>query len=126
MEEYHFFLHIAHSWMDPYGHVRKALELGYAHVHHVEDFWENYQDDKEVHARNYMQMIAYFVKRVQLFPIPDQVEEDESTIMDSRYNAIASLSLLAIDWDEEEDDDLDIITKPIMAHTKEWVNGQVA
>lgn len=73
-----------------------------------------------------MRMTTYFVKSVQLFPVPDQVEEDESTIMDTRYNTVANFPLPTIDWDEQEVSDLDIITKTIQAHTKQWVDGQVA
>lgn len=73
-----------------------------------------------------MRMTTYFVRRVQPFPIPDQVEEDESMVMDPQYNAVANLPLPAIDWDEQEVDDLDFVTKPIMAKTKKWVKRQVA
>lgn len=73
-----------------------------------------------------MWMTTYFVRRVKLFPIPDQVEEDESTIMDPRYAVVTNFPLPMIDWDEQEVDDLDIVTKPIVAHTKEWVDRQVA
>lgn len=105
--------------MDPYGHIRKELGSGFAHLHHIEDFWADCQDDKEVHARHYMRMITYLIRKVQPFPIPDQVEEDGSTVMDPRYLAVANLPLPTIDWDEQEVDDLDIITKPILARTKE-------
>lgn len=63
LAEYHFQLHTARLWMDPYGYIRNALGPEYAHLYHIEDFWENYQDDKEVHVKNYMRMTAYFVKR---------------------------------------------------------------
>lgn len=34
-------------------------------------------------------MTMYFVRKVQVFPILDQIKEDKSTIMDPRYPAIA-------------------------------------
>lgn len=46
--------------------------------------------------------------------------------MDPRYNVVSNLSLPTIDYDEQEVDDLDIVTKPIMAWTKEWVKRKVA
>lgn len=46
--------------------------------------------------------------------------------MNPRYNVVTNFPLPTIDWDEQEVDDLDIITKPIVAHIEEWVNGQVA
>lgn len=46
--------------------------------------------------------------------------------MDPQYNAVANLSLPAIDWNEQEVDDLDIVTKPIIAQTEEWVKRQEA
>lgn len=89
-------------------------------------FWADCHSEKEVHARNYMQMTTYFVRRVQLFPILDQVEQDEGTVMDPMYATVANFLLLMIDQDEQEVDDLDIVTKPIKAQTKEWIDGQVA
>lgn len=44
-----------------------------------------------------MQMTVCFIRRVQPFPIPDQVEEDEGTVMDSRYPAVANLPIPTID-----------------------------
>lgn len=85
LKDYHFHLHIACPKMDLYGHVRKALGLGFAHLHHIENFWGDCQDYREVRARHYMWMTANFVRKVQRFPIPDQVKEDDSTIMDPRY-----------------------------------------
>lgn len=100
LAKYHFQLHTPHPQMDPYGHVRKVLGPKYTHLHHVEDLWENFQNDKEVCIRHYMRMTTYFVRRVQLFPITNQVEEDEGTIMDPLYNVVANLPLPTIDWDE--------------------------
>lgn len=112
--------------MDPHGHVRKALGPTYAHKYHVEDFWADCKDDKEVRMRHYMRMTVQFLRRVQLFPVPDQVEEDESTLVHPRYPAVADLAIPSINWDEQEVKDLDTITQPIIARTKEWVDGQVA
>lgn len=100
LTKYHVRLHTARPRMDPYGHIKKVLGPEYAHLHSIEDFWANCIDDKEVQMRHYMRMTAYFVKRVNLFPVPDQVEEDESTVIDPRYNAVGDLSLPLIDWDE--------------------------
>lgn len=77
-------------------------------------------------ARNYMCMMVLFLRRVQPFLVPDQAEEDESTIMHLRYPAVANLPIPSIDWDEQEVDDLDTITQPIITRTKEWIDGQVA
>lgn len=54
------------------------------------------------------------------------MEEDESTVMDPRYNVVANLPLPLIDWDEQEVDDLEILTKPLKAQTKEWIDGRVS
>lgn len=86
----------------------------------------NFKDDNEVRMRHYMQMTTYFIKKVNLFPITDQVEEDESTAMDPWCNVVANLLLPLIDWDEQEVDDLDILIKPIKARTKEWVDGKIS
>lgn len=77
-------VHTTKISMDPYGHLKKSLGSKYAHLHNVEKFWENFQDDNEVRMRQYMRIQTYFLKRVNLFLIPDQVEEDEDTIMDPR------------------------------------------
>lgn len=75
--------------------------------------------------RHYMRMIAYFVKRVNLFPMPDQVEE-ESIVIDPQYEAVSNLPLQLIDWDEQEVNDLEILTNLVEAHTKEWIDGKIA
>lgn len=41
--------------------------------------------------------------------------------MDPLYNTVTNLSLPLIDLDEKEVDDLDILTEPIEAWTKEWI-----
>lgn len=71
LEEYHLRLHTARPRMDPYGHIKKVLGPEYAHLHSIEDFYANCKDDNELRMRHYMRMAAYFVKRVNLFPIPD-------------------------------------------------------
>lgn len=86
--------------MDPHGHVRKALGPAYAYQYHIEDFWADCQDDKEVHTRHNMRMTVQFLRRVQPFLILDQVEEDKSTIMHPRYPVVANLPIPSIDWDE--------------------------
>lgn len=93
--------------MDPHGHFRKALGPAYAHQYHIEDFWADCQDDKEMRARHYMRVMVLFLRRVQPFLVPDQVKEDESTIMHLRYPMVANLPIPSIDWDEQEVDDLD-------------------
>lgn len=126
LKEYNFDWYTARPRMDPHGHVRKALGLAYAHRYHVKDFWADCKGDKEVRMRHYMHMIMQFLRRVQLFQVPDQLEEDESTLMHPRYLAVANLAIPSIDWDEQEVEDLDTITQPIITRTKEWVDGQVA
>lgn len=112
--------------MDPHGHVRKALGPAYAHQYHIEGFWADCKDDKEVHARHYMCMTMQFLRRVQPFLVLGQVEEDKSTIMHLRYLTVANLPIPSIDWDEQEVDNLDTITEPILTCTREWIDGQVA
>lgn len=97
LEEYHLGFHTSWPWMDPYGHIRKALGPKYSHLHSGEDFWANCKDENEVQMRHYMRMTAYFVKRLNLFPVPNQVEEDESTIIDPQYGVDANLLLPSID-----------------------------
>lgn len=70
--------------MDPYGKLTKMVAAKYSHRHSVEYFWANCKDDNEVRMRHYMHMTVYFVKRFNLFPVLDQVVEDENTIMDPR------------------------------------------
>lgn len=70
-------------------------------------------------------MTTYFVK-VNLFLVPDQVEKDESMAIDPQYNVVVNFPLPLIDWDEQEVNDLDILTKPVEACTKEWIDGKVA
>lgn len=71
-------------------------------------------------------MTTYFVKMVKLFSVPDQVAEDEDTVMDHRYEPVANLPFPLIDWDEWEVDDLDIISKLVEARTKEWIDGKIS
>lgn len=61
-----------------------------------------------------------------MFPVLDQVAEDENRVMDPRYNTIANLPLPLIDWDEQEVEDLNILTKSIEAKTKEWIDGKIS
>lgn len=69
---------------------------------------------------------TYFVKIVNLFPMLDQIVEDKNTVIDLRFDPIANLPLPLIDWDEEEVNNLDILTKPIEDRTKQWIDEQVA
>lgn len=62
-----------------------------------------------------MRMITYFINMVNLFPVQDQVEEDERMVIYPQYNIVANLPLPMIDWDEQEVDNLNILTKPIEA-----------
>lgn len=109
--------------MDPYGKLRKMVRIEHAHVHNVEDFWANYRDDKEVHKRHYMRMMTYFIKKFNLFPMLDQIVENENIVIDPQYDAITNLLLPLIHWNEEEINDLDILMNPIEARTKEWIDG---
>lgn len=84
-------------WMDLYKKLNKMVGKEYSHLHNVEDFWENYRDDKEVYMRHYMRMTIYFVKTVNLFAVSDKVVEDENTVIDPRYVVIANLPLPIID-----------------------------
>lgn len=68
--------------------------------------------------RNYIWMTAYFVKKVNLFPILDHMEEHESIVIDPWYDTIANLPLPLINSEEQEFNDLDIITKPIVARKR--------
>lgn len=63
------------------------------------------------------------VKRVKLFLVPDQVEEEEDTVVNPWYNATVDLPLPLIDWDKWEVDDLNILSKPVEARMKEWIDG---
>lgn len=126
INEYNLELHTARSQMDLYGKLKKMVGKEYSHLHNVEDLWENCRDDKEVHMRYYMRMMAYFFKKFNLFLMPDQVVEDENTVIDPWYDVISNLSLPLIDWDKEEVNDLDVLTNPIEARKKRWIYEQVA
>lgn len=76
--------------------------------------------------RHYIQMTAYFVKRVKLFPMPYQVEEDESMVIGPRHDAVVNLLLPLINWDEQAVDDLDTLTNLVKVHTKQLIDGKVS
>lgn len=123
--EYNLGLHTAQPRMDPYGKLKKFVGREYAHLHHIEIFWANCQDDKEVCMRHYMHMTIYFFKIINLFPVQNQILEDENTIVDPRYDVITNLPFPLIDWNEEEVNNLKILTKPVDHRTRQWVDTQI-
>lgn len=76
--------------------------------------------------RHYMCMTAQFVKSIKLFLVPGQIVEEEDTLLDVRFNVVANFSLPLIDWNEEEVNDLEIVTKPIENRTRQWVDAQIS
>lgn len=76
--------------MDPYDKLKKVVRIEYAH-------WDNCKDDEEVRMRHYMCMTTYFVKTLNIFPMQDQIVEEENTIVVLRYDVVANLSLPLID-----------------------------
>lgn len=60
-----------------------------------------------------MRMTVQFVRLVNLFPMPNQIVEEEDTIVDERFNAANNSLLPLIEWDKEEVTDLDIVTRHI-------------
>lgn len=60
-----------------------------------------------------MRMMTQFVRSINLFPVLYQIVEEEDTIIDERFDVVAKFPLPVIDWDEEEVNDLDIVTRPV-------------
>lgn len=72
-----------------------------------------------------MRMTTKFVNSINLYPVPDQIVEDEN-VLDESYNPLINLLLLMIDQDELEVMDLDIVTHPVEKRMKKWLDDQVA
>lgn len=76
--------------------------------------------------RHYIQMTTQFVKIINLFPVLDQIVEEEDTLVDPRYDVVANFPMPLIDQSEEEVNDLDIVTKLIENRTRQWVDAKIA
>lgn len=57
-----------------------------------------------------MRMMAQFLKLVNLFPILDQIVEENNNIVNDRYTVVANFTLPVVDWNKEEVTNLDILT----------------
>lgn len=123
--EYNLELHTAQLWMDPYDKLRKMVGIEHAYVHNVEDSWANWRDDKEVRMRHSMCMV-YFIKKFNLFTVPNQIVEDGNTVIDPWYGAVANLPVPLTDWNKEEVNDLNILMKLIEARTKECIDRKIS
>lgn len=124
--EYNLDLHIAWARMDLYGKLKKLVGNQYAHRPHIKNYWVNFQDEKEVRMRHYMRMMTQFVWSINLFHVPNQIVEEEDTIIDERFNVVANLLLPLIYWDEKEVNDLDIVKWSVENRTKKWVDSQIS
>lgn len=73
-----------------------------------------------------MRMAAQFVRLINLFPVLDQIVEEDDNIVNDRYYSKAEFPLPLIDWSEEEVTNLDILKRTIENRTKQWVDAQIA
>lgn len=76
--------------------------------------------------RHYMRITTQFVRSINLFPVPNQIVEEDDTIFDERFNAMANFLLSLIDQDEEEVTNLDIVTHLVENWTRQWVDAQIS
>lgn len=58
--------------------------------------------------------------------MPDQIVDEKDTIPDERFDVVSKFPLLLIDWNEEEVNDLDIVTRPIENRMIQWVDAQIS
>lgn len=60
--EYNLNLHTDRGRIDPKGELKKWIGREYSHQPHIEEFWVNCKDDKEVQMHHYMRMTLTFMK----------------------------------------------------------------
>lgn len=60
-----------------------------------------------------MRIYLKLVKTLDIYMVPDQVEDDDKTLDEATFEKIAKAPFPSIDWEEEETD-IDVVTCTVL------------
>jgi hypothetical protein len=99
MQRYPFTSYRSRADFDPHHHIGVVNRRKYEHIVDLEDYWANAADEYEVRKRLWSRLSISFIRTIELFRVPNQLEDDGEYIQPG-FDERQSLS--PIRWSKPE------------------------
>lgn len=126
LRNFNFSLYPERKGFDNKGFSRSLGLMPYLPMPQLEDFWEDCTDEFEIFKRGNMRLVLEQVVSLQIQLDAKGLEEDYLELFEPGYFACAEAEMPPINWDEEENDDIQLRTKGVLERTAAWVANKKA
>lgn len=90
-------------------------------VPYLEDLWQDCNHEHEVIRKDHSRLTLQQINALKLKFLLDGVIEDGSDIIELGWEETSEMKQLEVDWDQEEEDDINLRTRSILTHIDNWL-----
>jgi len=99
---------------DPFHIIQNTIDPKFKHQIHNEDFWSDYENDKEVRKRAHKRLTVEQMRSMGEIYVPPEVKEDDDKLLHHSYESARLAPIGELDWPQPWNTSLDTLSKPVV------------
>jgi len=100
------------------------VNKNYKHLIHIEDFWADCENDREVRKRAHKRLTLKQMKSIGDIYVPPEVQDDDKLLHQS-YAEARLAPITEPDWSKPWNTSLDVLSKPVILFSKTWLKDRI-
>lgn len=109
---------------DPFHSIQNFVDKKYKHQVHIEDFWADCKNDREVRKRAHKRLTIEQMKSIGDIYVPLEVQEDDKLLHHS-YAEARLAPITEPDWSEPWNTSLDVLSESVILFSKTWLKDKI-